>query len=184
MAGQSKNPRTRQHTDAATLHDVEHTETVHHEKKKRPTESGVRELNITSMLDVTFQLLIFFILTANFAIDEGVLAADMPQGVPPEPTEVQEPPDEPIVIVLRSVGEGCGIWIQNGRSIPNGDFQQLFEILNGWRYDPSENPGGQFEADNPIVIKPMPNVEWGHVVSAFNAVVRARYTAVSFAQAG
>lgn len=183
MASRPSDPRSKMHAKADHLDNVEATDTVHH-KKKKDMETGVRQLNITSMLDVCFQLLIFFILTANFAIDEGVLAADMPQGVPPEPTQVQEPPKDPIIIVLRSVGEDCGIWIENGRSIPNGDFQELFKILNGWRYDASENPGGRFESDNPIVIKPMPNVEWGHVVSAFNAVVRAKYSAVSFAQAG
>lgn len=183
MADRPNDPRAKMHAQPNHLDQVETTETVHH-KKKKTVQSGVRQLNLTSMLDVCFQLLIFFILTANFAVDEGALAADMPQGVPPVPTEVVETPKDPVIIVLRSIGKDCGIWIQNGRSIPNGDFQQLFEILNGWRYDASQNPGGRFEADNPIVIKPMPNVQWGHVVSAFNAVVRARYTAVSFAQAG
>jgi len=172
---------------ADDLANVEQTETVHHEstasKRKRP--GGVRQLNLTSMLDVTFQLLIFFILTANFAVDEGVLPADLPAGTPPVPTESTPPPDEPITIVLNAVGEdGASIWVQNAKSIPDGDYQELFMTLNGWRFDPAENPGGLYKDDNPIIIKPSPAVKWNHVVSAFNAVIRARYTNVSFAQAG
>jgi len=169
------------------LSNVEGTDTVHHESsaRKREPERGVRQLNLTSMLDVTFQLLIFFVLTANFAMNEGVLAADLPQGVPPEPTDPQPPPDEPLIIVLRPVGtESVSLWIQRGPSIPEGDFQRLYEILNGWRYDKEQNPNGMYEADNPIVIKPMPKVRWEHVVGAFNTVIRAQYTNVSFAQAG
>jgi biopolymer transport protein ExbD len=131
------------------------------------------------MLDVTFQLLIFFILTANFAIDEGVLAADLPQGKAAE--ETPELPQEPVRITVRAVGmDGAGIIIQNGPPITEGDFAALYRTLEGMRID----AGGSLEPDNPIIILPTPNVEWRHVVSAFNAVVRAEYTNVSFAQSG
>jgi biopolymer transport protein ExbD len=168
------------------LTQVRDTETVHHESrsKQRRPKVGVRQLNLTSMLDVCFLLLIFFIVTANFAVNEGVLPADLPEGTPPVPQE-SPPPQEPLVIVLRSVGiEGCSIWVERSATIADGDFQRLFEVLNGWRYDPKANPNGQFEADNPIVIKPMPDVLWKHIVDGFNAVIRAKYTNVSFAQAG
>ncbi|MBS3821852.1 MAG: biopolymer transporter ExbD [Phycisphaerae bacterium] len=173
--------------DQTDLSSVEGTDTVHHPSsaRKREPERGVRQLNLTSMLDVTFQLLIFFVLTASFAMNEGILAADLPQGVPPEPTEPQPPPDEPLIIVLRPVGtDDVSLWIERGESIPDGDFDRLYEILNGWRYDPEQNPNGMYESDNPIIIKPATEVRWAHVVSAFNAVIRANYTNVSFAQSG
>jgi biopolymer transport protein ExbD len=149
------------------------------QRSKKPKERGIRQLNLTSMLDVTFQLLIFFILTANFAIDEGVLAADLPQGKAAE--ETPELPQEPVRITVRAVGmDGAGIIIQNGPPITEGDFAALYRTLEGMRID----AGGSLEPDNPIIILPTPNVEWRHVVSAFNAVVRAEYTNVSFAQSG
>jgi biopolymer transport protein ExbD len=175
-------PRSRSIAQAADLHQVEQTETVHH-TRKRTTERGVRVLNLTAMLDVCFQLLIFFILTANFAIDEGMLPADLPQGVPDKPTAVVEPPPDPLVIRLSMIGDRCAIWAR-GRSFTDGDFEKLFDLLNGSRYDPVNNPGGIYEADNPIVIKPDGGVEWGYVVAAFNAVLGAQYTDVSFAPSG
>jgi len=155
------------------------SESSHHQRRKRPVERGVRQLNLTSMLDVTFQLLIFFILTANFAIDEGVLAADLPQGKAAE--ETPDLPQEPVRITVRAIGlDGAGIIIQNGPPIPEGDFETLYQVLEGMRID----AGGSLEPDNPIIIMPTRSVEWRHVVSAFNAVVRAKYTNVSFAQSG
>lgn len=149
------------------------------QRGKKPKERGIRQLNLTSMLDVTFQLLIFFILTANFAVDEGVLAADLPQGKAAE--ETPELPDDPVRIVVRSVGvDEAGIVIQNGPPITDGDFDELYRVLEGMRLD----AGGSLKPDNPIIILPSPQVEWRHVVSAFNAVVRAEYTNVSFAQSG
>jgi len=167
-------------------------QTVHHEPaaKKRRRPGGVKELNLTSMLDVTFQLLIFFILTANFAMDEGVLAANLPQGT--SAAEEQEEPEEPLRIVLTPSGpqgEQVNI-VLDGRERLGNDFQRLYETLNGWRYDPRDNPQGVYEQDHPIIIEPGTRgaagvtnyVRWEHVVSAFNACVRARYSSVSFAQ--
>ena len=168
-------------TSGRQLENVEQTETVHHESKAKRKPSGkIQQLNITSMLDVTFQLLIFFILTANFAVDEGVLPADLPAGTPPVPTESTPPPDEPITIKVNSLGEdGATLWVKN-ESIPNGDFQELYTKLQSWRFDPKTNPQGYYKADNPIIIAPSQTVKWTHVVNAFNAVIRAKYTNVSF----
>ena len=45
------------------------------------------------------------------------------------------------------------------------------------------NPSGSFKPDNPLIIEPDGRVRWQHVVNAFNAAVKARYTNVAFAQA-
>ncbi len=168
------------HADFA---NIEATETVHHEAqvKKRAPERGVKQLNLTSMLDVTFQLLIFFVLTANFAMDEGVLAADLPQGVPETPTE-SEPPDPPVIVRLQPVGVDDVRITVDGVNASITDFRELYAALNEARYDPQSNPNGIYEDDNPIVIKPMSDVRWEHVVNAFNSVIRAKYTNISFAQ--
>lgn len=194
MAEHPTGDHTRDFGDAGLPEQAQAVETVHHEPtaKKRRRGGGVKELNLTSMLDVTFQLLIFFILTASFALDEGVLAANLPEGTSSQQKE--EDPEEPIKIVISPfgpAGEDVSIWIE-GRERLGNDYQRLFEILNGWRYDPQQNPGGLYEADNPIIIKPVlsgggPNaqhVKWKHIVATFNACVRAKYTSISFAQSG
>lgn len=175
----------RHHADpTADLGHVQATETVHHERHGRRRERGVRQLNLTSMLDVCFQLLIFFILTANFALNEGVLPADLPQGNPPNPVDVP-PPEEPLKIVLRPAGAnhaGVAVWLETVGDIE--DFEALYGKLRSWRFDEKTNASGIYDADNPILIKPEGDVGWGHVVGAFNAVLRAKYTNVSFAPAG
>lgn len=183
MAADVKHRQTAQVDD---LKNVEQTETVHHETKSRKPKGGIRQLNLTSMLDVCFQLLIFFVLTANFAIDEGVLPANLPQGNPPEPVDVEPPPD-PLKIVLHAAGankNGVTIFVDRSETISDGNFDRLFQRLKGWRYDPATNTGGQYESDNPIIIKAMKDVQWAHVVSTFNAATRARYENVSFAPPG
>ncbi|MEM9296657.1 MAG: hypothetical protein AAGA57_12730, partial [Planctomycetota bacterium] len=43
--------------------------------RRRRGPAGGFELGLTSMIDVIFQLLIYFVVTANFMIGEGVLDA-------------------------------------------------------------------------------------------------------------
>lgn len=180
----------RRHADPdPDLDHVQATETVHHERHGRRRERGVRQLNLTSMLDVCFQLLIFFILTANFALNEGVLPADLPQGNPPHPVDVP-PPEEPLKIVL-SLNETdptkprLQVWLETVGVIDDPNpLEALYGKLNSWRWDEKTNPSAAYDADNPILIKPQGDVDWGYVVGAFNAVLRAKYTNVSFAPAG
>lgn len=169
----------RQKADAKDLGQVQDTATVHHEstKKKRAKPRGVSQLQLTSMMDVVFQLLIFFILTANFAIDEGVLPADLPQGTPPVPQDVEPPPDPRVILLNASGIDGVSIQIKGTSSLFGDDFEQLYTLLAGWQ------ASGLYEPDFPIVIQPGNDVQWGYVVNAFNAAVRAKYTNVSFAQA-
>src|SRR5688572_3339794 len=49
-------------------------------------------LNVTSMVDILFNLLVYFIVTANFAMDEGALKAALPALEKPGiPTQDPEP---------------------------------------------------------------------------------------------
>ncbi len=156
---------------------------VHHigsaERRKRdPAKVG--QLNLTSMMDVVFQLLIFFVLTAQFVINEGIIPADLPRGQA-EKTEDIEVPLDPVIIFLQSAGDDVVIDIPGTPPI-RGNFQELFERLRGWRLS-DENPSGIYPPDNPIVIRPKSRVRWKHVVNAFNQCVRAKYENVSFAEA-
>jgi len=71
-------------------------QTVHHisRRKKQGVAPARMQLNLTSMIDVIFQLLIYFVVTANFMLDEGVLVAKMPQGTGKSDEQQIEPPPE------------------------------------------------------------------------------------------
>ena len=172
----------RQKADPRSLGDVEATETVHHQSSRKKKQAGGSvSLSLTSMLDVCFQLLIFFILTASFAVGEGILPADLPAGESAASTDDPNPPTQPINIVLRSLG-GNDVSIQIDRfPSPPANFNELYSMLKSVQNSPS-NPTAPYNADDPVIIKPDGTVSWGNVVNAFNAVIRARYTNVNFAQ--
>jgi biopolymer transport protein ExbD len=163
---------------------IKDSETVHHQQtstKKNKRPQGVGELNLTSMLDVTFQLLIFFILTASFAKGEGILPADLPAGPSAQSSEDPEPPEQPLNIMLRSLG-GQDISIEvEGMSSPPANFNELHQKLKSVQRTDS-NPTAPFAPDDPVIIHPDQTVGWGHVVNAFNAAIRAEYSNVHFAQ--
>ncbi len=66
-----------------------------HTRKRRKAESATP--NLTPMIDVTFQLLIFFMLCTRFITPQGGFEAELPkkQGLEPMPTDV---PDQALTI--------------------------------------------------------------------------------------
>ena len=62
--------------------EIPDEEVVHHVSTRKKRKKGVggesMQLQMTSMIDVVFLLLIYFVITANFTIDEGTLLATMP----------------------------------------------------------------------------------------------------------
>jgi len=163
-------------------------ETVHHQsqrqKRKRTVGGGTMQLNLTSMIDVVFQLLIYFVVTSSFAVGEGVITAKLPTG-PGSPQKSRKPPEQPLKIVVNSAGDAgtsYRVYIETLAKRPNS-FTELAEILVQLQHDPDRGLNGPYKPDNPVIIKPDGSVRWQHVVNAFNAAVKARYSNVSFAQA-
>ncbi len=165
-------------------------ETVHHQSQRQKRRGRVigggnpMELNLTSMIDVVFQLLIYFIVTSSFAIGEGVITVKLPTG-PGTPQQSQKPPEQPLKIVVNSagaIGTGYRVYIEGLAGRP-ANFKELAETLIQLQYDPSRGLNGAYKPDNPVIIRPETSVRWQHVVNAFNAAVKARYSNVSFAQA-
>jgi len=157
---------------------------IHHEsrRKQRDVPPARMQLNLTSMIDVIFQLLIYFVVTASFAAGEGIITAKLPQGTGTSAEEI-EPPEKPLNIVIGSAGDtGYSISIEGLNRAP-ADFDQLAEILRELQYDPERGLQGAYKPDHPVIIKPDGLVRWQHVVNTFNAAVAARYSNVSFAQA-
>lgn len=138
------------------------------------------QVNLTSMIDVIFLLLIYFVVTASFAVGEGVITARLPTGTGLATAELQRP-KVPVQITLRTVGD-VGYAIDLPGAAVNS-FADLARTLISLQDDPSQTPprNGPFEPDHPILIKPEGDVRWQHVFNAFNAVVKARYTNVAFA---
>ena len=148
-----------------------------HHRRHTARDRGLQPLNLTSMLDVCFLLLVFFALTASFAIDEGVLPTELPdegRGVAVD----APPPVEPIRIVLTPQNtDGVRIEVQSVHQPVPANSERLYLMLDSWRFD-QQTGQGLFDASNPVVIRVSGSVRWQHVVDVYNAVLRAKYTNV------
>ena len=134
------------------------------------------ELQMTSMIDVVFLLLIFFIATMEFKEQEGLLRSFLPKETKAvvstaKKQEKDEDKDlQDIRITLEKTEVGKGVIITVGQAtLPS--FKQLWFKLNRLhkRYP-----------DHRVVIDGKPNVDYGYIVKALNACIRAEYTNISF----
>ena len=142
--------------------------------KKRAVkkETDKVELQMTSMIDVVFLLLIFFIVTMQFPEDEGTLPAYLPKevkGIASKMKPKEKKKDiEDITISLKMVGESPEIAVGNS-ILPN--FRQLSYKLKLLHK--------QFP-EHRIVLDGAPNVKFDFIVRALNACIEAEYLNVSF----
>ena len=73
---------------------------------RRPSPANGKSLNITPMIDVVFQLLIYFLVATNFALGEQVFRLDLPnRGGSTENTDPFELEEEPLRIRVASIGD-------------------------------------------------------------------------------
>lgn len=137
----------------------------------------VASLNLTPMIDVIFNLLVFFVVGTRFAEVEGLLASELPAA--PAAGARTAIPLMPIRVRLAadtSDPDACLIRIDNTAAVPRS-FRDLTELLLRLK---GEHTG--FESDTPIVIIADGDIHWQHVVNAFNAGKAAEYRNISFAQ--
>lgn len=156
--------------------EVPDEQVAHHVSTRKKRKKGVggenMQLQMTSMIDVVFLLLIYFIITANFTIDEGTLLATMPGNSAQDRPEDQL--DPPTNIDLTSADDGVTYSIiVNGQRIP--DATALAGFMK------NRVATGQMKADDIVQIKPQGVVRWQHVVNVFNACVSAKLENVGFA---
>ncbi|MCC5829855.1 MAG: biopolymer transporter ExbD [Phycisphaeraceae bacterium] len=152
----------------------------HEGQARQRNRPGVRstsmQLNLTAMIDVVFQLLIYFIVTANFALDEGLLTAQLPergQGVAATSEEARR-----IDIHITSFGAGdplaYTIRVEPGIGRPR-NFTELRTHLQ-------QAKQGEYTEETPVIIHADATVRWQHVVNAFNAAAeQAGFRSVGFA---
>jgi len=131
---------------------------------------------LTPMIDMTFQLLLFFLLTTTFRQAEGKIPGSLPAagGIAAAATVRLEP----IRIALIPTGServGC-IYRMSGHHVTMGTPRQLYEALAGRKR-------ALASSRVPVVIEPRPDVRWQYVVEAFNQAVRAEFKSIGFAAA-
>ncbi len=142
-------------------------------------KSPVMRLNLTAMIDVIFLLLVYFVVTANFATGEGVLTTNLPSNAAGD-FAIDAPPVMPLRVYLyagdnaqASGGEGYKI-----RIVGQTDQPQTFSALA----TTLEQLSKHMNTSDPVIIQPVGQVKWEHVLGAFNAAVKAKFQNVQFGE--
>ena len=129
---------------------------------------------MTSMIDIIFQLLIFFMLMPSFQSHEGYLTTNLPKDQGPNRAP-QENLERLKIELLDEGNEGEGVSIFLNDTQGLGDnFEGLRSALEGFRAQ-------GLQPTHPILISPTMAVRHKFVVRAFDAAVMARFTKINFA---
>lgn len=166
------------------IEEHEH-EVVHHQgvRARQRATRGRMALNLTAMIDVTFLLLIYFMVATEFKVAEQVYQLDLPSRLQSDqhrdPFELE---DRPLRIEVASIGDLGRYAIRlDGPYPPVDSFEDLYDFLRNRQIHP-DTPGGLFPVDHPIIVAPARTARWEHAIDAFNAAIRARYTNIKFSK--
>ena len=160
-----------------TGNDAGKREAAGSRRAKRRTRSGGRSivLNMAPMIDMTFLLFSFVLVTSTFERPEGILAAEMPQQAGAPAVAL---PFSPIVIRLVATGSSVDDFaIQVDRFEP---APRTIAEIPGFLRQIQEQPG--FDVETPVVIVSEAEVRWDHVVGCWNAALRAGCKNIAFAE--
>jgi biopolymer transport protein ExbD len=111
------------------------------------------EIPTSSMADIAFLLIIYFMVTTTFAATRG-LDFSLPQEDESQPLVEKE---ESVLIEIQA----------GGRLIVDGNNMALDEVLDYLRPKLERNPM------KPVIIRPMENAEYGYMVDVFDEMRQA-----------
>lgn len=136
-------------------------------------------LNVVPLVDVTFLLMIFFVIAGSFDTWEGVLSSKMPAIGGSGAATAVALPVSPITIRLTRSGPGDGdVSLQIEEFPPSPKtFIELSERLAGIQ----KLPG--FDAETIVILQADDDVLWQHVVNGWNAAVRAGFKNLAYGDA-
>ena len=143
-------------------------------RQRKPSSIG---LNLTSMIDVVFLLLIYFMVATEFRSAEASFPMDLPEHGRSATNLLDE---SPLVVLVDSAGESQhDIRLQlEGPWDPVGTLRELHAFLRSNRAD-GFGTAGLFTPDHPVLIRPSADTRWEHAIAAYNTVVHARYTNIT-----
>ena len=143
--------------------------------KYEPTENEDVKLNMTSMIDIVFQLLVFFILTFKPVVQEGDYNVRMPlSSIDIE--SIEDVPPEIIRVLLRAGESGAISTIEvddevEVKTLVADDIVELYTQLNDY-IDAKVSAGGDPEegVETEVEFDIDSNLKYGYTVRAIEAV--------------
>ena len=161
--------------------------------KKRKIEQEPTKGDMTPMIDVTFLLLIFFMLTIEFKTLEGKLAAYLPKDVGVNQSQAE--PKEKVEIRVKVVKEGSKIdpfkgipWGGTGPFKYGPDREVTYSVGPKTTKDLAElgtRLAEFYRADpeQPATIDAFPGTVYEDVVAVLDVAIEIGYTDITFAGA-
>jgi len=145
-------------------------------RRERHEARGISiAVNFAPMIDMTFLLLIFFLVTTTFERAEGILAGQMPKESHAPAVSL---PLSPIVVRVAQSGpnhDDYEIRIDRFTRAP-ASSQELTDVLRQIHNQPG------FDEKTPVVIVAENEVRWDHVVGCWNAALRAGCERIAFGE--
>ena len=134
-------------------------------------------LNLTSMIDVVFLLLIYFMVATEFKTVEESFPMDLPMR---EVGQTITLDNKPLVIVVESAGETR----HDIRIRLEGPWDPIVSVDGLTKFLLANKAGqfassGLFTQNHRILIKPSNETRWDHTIAAYNAVARADYVNIT-----
>ncbi|MCE5277296.1 MAG: biopolymer transporter ExbD [Planctomycetaceae bacterium] len=151
-------------------------EAVHYvpPRKKRERPKAAMQPPMTPMIDVTFQLIIFFLVGFQMRETEGLIPSALPQGDIGKSAE----PEIFKKVFIRVQAQGDlkdrAVYQIKETLIQTTDPEELRVYLEGQKQSQNSDKV-------PVVIQADGDVQWEFIVEAFNAAVRAKLKNVAFA---
>ncbi|MDP6637050.1 MAG: biopolymer transporter ExbD [Phycisphaerae bacterium] len=160
---------------ARSIKKIEGDETVHYvsPRAKRGRAKAKIGVPMTAMIDVTFQLLIYFILTTTFRQTEGQIPGTLPSAGA-SGASTPEQLQSPIKILLHPTGiANDGVFYEIvGQNPRIESARELRDALAGCK-----QRGG---VESPVIINARRDVRWKYVVEVFNQVVANEFKNIAF----
>lgn len=136
-------------------------------------------VNMASMIDVVFLLLVYFMLIAAFRANEESLPIEVPRvGVGVAERDPFALPARPVRITVLSHGDGAGEYTLASDSELLRETGSYAELLR----EASSRRGSVFAAEQRWVIAAAGETRWEHTLGVFNALRRAGYVRITFAE--
>ena len=133
-----------------------------------------RYLNLAPMMDIMFNLLIFFLVATTFQMPEGVFLARLPRHV--GLGGQLSVPMVPIRVLLQERQARTAIYLSFSISLreqfegtPMADYEELYTCLADLRTREG------FDRDSPVVLAAQDQVDWQQLIEAYNSAVRAGF---------
>lgn len=130
---------------------------------------------MTSMIDVTFLLLIFFICASRGSLREQLMNTRLSDAGAVNAPAVAKPVEKPLPVdeirlTLQAGATGGVVTLLNGT--PYDSFGELSGVLREL---------GDVARENPVVLEIEPDVTTGDVVRVYDVCREARFTTIQFA---